>query len=298
MTSLIERFSSNKQGCSVSSKSSQNVKQPARKKLQAQKNRSDQAVEIVWIQHLVAAMLAHKVRVAVLVLVLMLFGLPLLMAQTQWLPIEKIVLTGRFVQLNTDELEQKLKPFLGEGFFSVDIKGIQSKLAQQPWVEKVSVRRVWPDRLNVMINEKQAVARWDGENLLSDLAVIFKQDSKGFETLPKINGYKEQSADLLTRYRNLQSQFLPLGLNIDEMSEDSKGATSLLLNEQLRVNLGSDNNEEKIRHLLAVYQKQIQPESEHIKYIDFRYSNGFAIAWKKDYLEQRAKAQKRGNRNV
>ena len=298
MTSLIERFSSNKQERSLSSKPSQSVKQSGRKKLQAQKNISEQAVEIVWIQHLFEAMMAHKVRVAGLVLVLMLFSLPLLMAQTQWLPIEKIVLTGRFVQLDTDVLEQKLKPFLGEGFFSVDIKGIQSKLAQQPWVEKVSVRRVWPDRLNVMVKEKQAVARWDGENLLSDLAVIFKQDSKGFETLPIINGYREQSADLLVRYRNLQLQFSPLGLSVDEMSEDSKGATSLLLDEKLRVNLGSDNNDEKIKHLLAVYEKQIQPESAHIKYIDFRYSNGFAIAWKKDYLQQRAKAQKRGNRNV
>lgn len=296
MFKLIKRFTSkqsDRQSKIVSSKQKTAVK----KKLQARKKHSEQAFELLWMQHVLAGMAAHKVKVSILLLVITLMSIPILMSKTQWLPIQKIVLSGQFIQLKTDVLESNLKPFLGKGFFSVDIRDIQLKLASQPWVEKVSVRRVWPDQLHVSVKEKQAVARWDENNLLSNQAVIFKEDSSRYEYLPKINGYKEQSKQLLKRYTKLQQQLAYAKLSITELSEDSKGATSLLLNNTLRVNLGSDDNAIKIKHLLAVYKKQIQPESDHIKYIDFRYSNGFAIAWKKDYLEQRAKI-KRGNLNV
>ncbi|MCK5662035.1 MAG: FtsQ-type POTRA domain-containing protein, partial [Thiotrichaceae bacterium] len=216
------------------------------------------------------------------------------------LPINKIEISGSYKQLKMGEINQNLEAYLGQGFFSVDIKVIQKNLSLEPWVETVSVKRIWPNQLHVSLKEKQAFARWDSKHLLSMQAEIFKADSKNFLHLPRINGYSDQSAELLQRYSEMQSEFSIHGIRITELTEDSKGALNLVLNERLKVNIGSENNNLKIKNLLAVYPKQIKPRAEYIKTIDFRYSNGFSIAWTDEYLnlEQPGDSKKRGNNNV
>ena len=215
----------------------------------------------------------------------------------QWLPIEKIRISGEFRQLDTERLQQQLKPYLGAGFFSVNIQQIQDQVSQQEWIEEVSVRRVWPSKIVVSVIEKQAFARWDDEHLLSTRAEVFKADSAAFKALPLIHGYEGQSSELLQQFLHLEQTFATHGIQLSSLTEDSKGSLSLLLDEHLKVNFGTDETEQKIQKMLTVYPMQIKPKTEFIKYIDFRYSNGFAIAWKED-VQQQLSDRKRGNKNV
>lgn len=234
-------------------------------------------------------------------LVIALFAILLivtLLPNDEIMPIKKIRLSGQFKQLDTTNIEQQLKPYLGVSFFAVDIQTIQLELQQRPWIEQVSVRRVWPDELSVSIAEKQAFARWDKSQLLSNKGKVFKADSQSFAHLPVVNGYAGQSRQLLQRFHTMQQRFKRHGIILSELHEDSKGALKLVLNDQLKVSLGSKNSDEKIDHMLAVYQQQIKNRSQHIRHIDFRYSNGFAIAWKEKYLKQQSKRLKRGSNNV
>lgn len=214
------------------------------------------------------------------------------------LPIEKIRVAGDFTHLDSARIEDQLKPYLGKGFFSVDIVEIQQLLKQQAWVKNVSVRRLWPNQIKVSIEEKQAVARWDDDHLLSREAIVFKADNSAFKHLPVIHGYLGQSVELLSRYKSLQHKFYEYGLQVKAMSEDSKGALDLKLDNGLEINLGSVGNDLKIDSFLAVYQHQIKPRLGHIRQIDFRYNNGFAIAWNEDYINTMTKSGKRGEKNV
>ena len=214
------------------------------------------------------------------------------------LPIERIKISGEFKQLNTEQIRRQLSVYLGQDFFSVDIQSIQEQLKKESWVQIVSIKRIWPNQLHVSVREKQAFARWNQNQLLSTQAEIFDADVSGFASLPKITGYAGQTAQLLRSYLDIQHQFSRYGISISELSEDSKGALSLLLNNALKVNIGSEQSDMKIKHLLAVYPQKIMPNTEHIKYIDFRYSNGFAIAWKDEYLKQADEQVERGKNNV
>lgn len=251
------------------------------------KKQPREAISIKWDNR----MLMPVAVISIIVLII------LMLPEDDVLPIEKIRLSGEFQYLDTSVIENKLQPQLGKGFFSVDISSIQDQISQQPWVKSVSVRRVWPNHLAVRVTERKAYARWDKDNLLSTEAVIFKANSDQFKHLPLINGYTRESKLLLQRYINLKMQLKQHGIQLNEMQEDKKGALTLLINENLRVSLGSENNREKIKHLLSVYPLHIKPMSEHVKHIDFRYSNGFVIAWKKEYLEKIGKLH-RSNRNV
>jgi cell division protein FtsQ len=237
-------------------------------------------------------------RYVVLALVLIaLTTLVALLPKEQWLPIEKIRIMGEFKQLDTNKLQAQLKPYLGAGFFSVNIQRIQEKVAQQPWISEVSVSRVWPSKIVVRVTEKEAFARWDDTHLLSTRAEVFAADSSAFKDLPLINGYQGQSEQLLEKYLSLKQKLKQYGIQLTALHEDSKGAISLLLGDHLKVNLGTEDTEQKINNMLAVYPLQIKPKSDQIQYIDFRYSNGFAIAWKKED-SQKLSDIKRGNKNV
>lgn len=264
-------------------------KKPGNKKRQARRNSREPSFEINWNKNWVLGLLVFAVVAAV----------PFMLPNEQWLPIEKINLSGDFRQLDINTIGNQLEAYQGNSFLSVDIQAIQKNVARQPWVKSVSVRRIWPNQLQVTFQEKVAVARWDKNHLLSNQAVIFKADSRAFNHLPLINGYSGQTQALLQRFGEMQKSFARHGISISEMREDSKGALSLVMNKQLRVRLGSEKNDVKIRNFLAVYQQQIKPRANNIKHIDFRYSNGFAIGWRKEYLQQiQGQSDTRGNKNV
>jgi len=265
----------------------ESVKKSQKNNKQARRNVKREAIK-VQLNNKVLALVAVGFTLALII------GL---LPKQNWLPIEKIRISGNFKYLDTTVIERQLEDYLGHGFFSVDIQHIQQQISQQPWIKMVSVRRVWPDLISVDVKEKQAFARWSQTQLLDNEAVIFSADSSQFGDLPLINGYSGNSEKLLKRYVQLKQQFSGQDITLSEIKVDSKGALTLLLNNQLKVSLGSDHNDQKIYHMLTVYSKQIQSRSQHIEHIDFRYSNGFAIAWKKEYLEQLGQLQ-RGNKNV
>ena len=285
--------SRNKQPARNSNTANKKVNKKAKKKLQASRNQTHEAIELVWLQQFFTA----KV-VTILIILGTVFSIPFLLPSDDLLPIDKILVSGDYQHIDKKRINDKLNSYLGKGFFSVDIKLIQNSISQEPWIETVSVKRIWPSELHVSLIEKEAVARWDSDHLLSKHAVIFEADSKKFDHLPRINGYSGQSKKLLQRYSRMQQNFSMHGIQITEMSEDSKGALSLLLNKKIKVSIGSENNEMKLKHLLAVYPQQIEPRIEQIKHIDFRYNNGFAIAWTEEHIRQLDDAKKRGNQNV
>jgi cell division protein FtsQ len=226
---------------------------------------------------------------ALLGLLIMFVALP----RTQWLPIEKIRIAGDFRHLDRQQLRSQLEPFLGQGFFLVDIKRIQQMVGAQSWIRDVSVRRVWPNQIRVSIIEKQAYARWDSNHLLSTRGRVFKADADAFGHLPLINGYAGRSLELLQAFASIQQRLGQASIRITGLHEDAKGALSLQLDDQIKVILGSDDSDYKISQLLKIYPLQVRPRVGRIAHIDFRYANGFAIGWKPG-MEQEVAPQQVG----
>ncbi len=199
----------------------------------------------------------------------------------QWLPIDSIRLVGRFEHVDRQALQQRLQPYLGQGFFTVDIAGMRQQIESLPWVREASIRREWPNRLLLRVIERVAVARFGERRLIDRNGELFEENTENFQKLPLLRGYEEASAAILSRYAGISPRFAELGLNIRAWLEDGKGSLSLQLDSGLTLKLGSRKQEEKIEQFLAVYPRYIAPQRKLIRAIDFRYSNGFAVAWKK-----------------
>ena len=214
------------------------------------------------------------------------------------LPIKKIQLSGSFEHIAQQEIEAVLKPYIGEDFLALDIHALQKKLGAQSWAESVSIRRVWPDRLDITIVERRPVARWDENHLVSDQAIVFAAPTNSFGQLPLIHTRRERLSQLLSRYHALDRRFEGLGEKVVALREDSRGALDIELSDGLIIKVGRDQLEHKIARLMTVYEQQIRPRRADIRQLDLRYSNGFAVAWKKEQPEATDQASIGSNDNV
>ena len=218
--------------------------------------------------------------------------------QDTFLPITKIRLSGTFAHIDQGEVESVLQPVVGEGFFSLDIHALQKMLGEKPWTESVSIRRIWPDRLDITIVEREPVARWDDNQLISDRAVVFAANTSGFQQLPLLHTEHQNTAELLSQFYKLNRRFKALNEEVLSLRQDRRGALDIELAGGLTIKVGREQIEHKIARLIAIYQQQIQPRRADIQQLDLRYSNGFAVAWKKEILEVRDAASIWSNSNV
>ena len=214
------------------------------------------------------------------------------------LPIRSIQLQGSFKHLDQREIEATLEDYIGQGFFSLDIHQLQQSLKAKPWTASVSVRRIWPDKLQVIIRERKPVARWGVDHLLSDRAIVYAADTGEFLHLPQVYASNHDPEWALRQFDRLQRRFRIVDERVVSLRVDSRGALDVELINGLHVKLGRDDVEHKIDRLVRIYEQQIMPRRERIERLDLRYSNGFAVAWKKEALQATDKASLWSNSNV
>jgi cell division protein FtsQ len=63
--------------------------------------------------------------------------------------------------------------------------------------------------------------------------------------------------------------------------QDERRAWHLLLGNGIPVDVGRGNLDARVARLSRVYPKVLAPRAVHIRRIDLRYTNGFAVAWKR-----------------
>ncbi len=233
-----------------------------------------------------------------LMLLPLLGGIGYLSYRDTLLPIRTIQLSGSFQNIDQQAVESSLLQFIGEGFFSLDINRVQKTLSDKPWTESVSIRRVWPDRLKIVVIENKPVARWDSDHLISDKGLVFAAATGAFAHLPMVNSASDSPGQILGLFYRLETRFERLNEQVAVVRKDSRGALDIQLENGLTIRLGRSDIERKITRFVAIYRQHIYPRRDEIELLDLRYSNGFAVAWKKEVLQSRDEASLWGNNNV
>ena len=195
------------------------------------------------------------------------------------LPIRHVSVAGDFKHLSPPSLEQRVGRVVRGGFFNVNVDAIQQALLQEPWVREVSVKRIWPDRITVIISEQVAVAKWGDEGLLNPDAELFYPDSSTFpEGLTMVSGPVNTTRLVLDNFLLIQ-QMLPEGLSLYELYLSERRSWQLKLSSGTVIRLGKSGVIDRMERLLSFFPVSEPGKLEQIDYIDMRYTNGFAIRW-------------------
>ena len=206
--------------------------------------------------------------------------------QPSTLPIRSITLAGELKYVDPVELQAVLRNELDKGFFSIDLATIKQRLEAMPWIYQVSLRRIWPDRLRITIEEQRPIARWGDKALVNRYGDIFEASPRDTDlALPVILGRRDRRQALIREFNEADAMLYPLGLKLVSLTEDERGDQRLLLANGMRVALGRKHRVERLRRLVASYRGTLQPMIADVSMLDLRYPNGFAVKWKEGILK-------------
>ena len=79
--------------------------------------------------------------------------------QPDTLPIDRVQVKGAFQHLVKKDLYAAIGDLANNGFFSVDVRAVKQAAENLAWVDRASVRRVWPNILQVEIIVRELALR-------------------------------------------------------------------------------------------------------------------------------------------
>ncbi|HJT61188.1 MAG TPA: cell division protein FtsQ/DivIB [Burkholderiales bacterium] len=194
----------------------------------------------------------------------------------QHFPLTRVDLKGTVLRTTTAELEAAL-PRASGNFFAADLGEIRARVERLPWVRHVAVRRVWPGRLEISIEEHVALARWGDEALVNTHGERFV--GKTQDALPSFIGPAGTQAEVARRYARFSAIVAPLGTKVERVVLSARHAWQLRLANGLHLALGRDPEaaELRLKSFVAAYPATLSAGGRRYEYVDLRYPNGFAV---------------------
>lgn len=200
---------------------------------------------------------------------------------------------GPFLRTNLATVRANAIPRLTGNFFSIDLDASRQAFESVPWVRRAVVRRVWPDRLAVTLEEHQAAALWQGEDRRSDRLVntfgeVFEANVGDVEdeALPTLAGADERSVQMLAMLRRLAPTLAPLQQQVQTLRLTSRGSWRAELDGGATLELGRGSDEqvaERVDRFARTYaqaagrfQAPGAPERALLG-ADLRHPDGYAL---------------------
>ena len=216
------------------------------------------------------------------------------LTRSPWLAIRAVQLEGDLTRNSLATLRANAMPKVAGNFFGVDLQASRAAFEAVPWVRHAVVRRVWPDRLVVSIEEQSAAALWQGndrgDQLVNEQGEVFEANVADVEeeSLPMFSGPAGSAAQMLAMYRRLAP--LVEGMDsgaknasdngIDSLALSGRSSWRLVLNSGAAIELGRGSEDEVLTRaerfiatLPAVRGKYDKP----LEYADLRHTDGYAL---------------------
>lgn len=190
-------------------------------------------------------------------------------------PLQSVRLSAAPQRVDAAEVSQVLRNEVQGNFFTVDIERLRQSLGKLPWVRNVSIRREFPDSLEVQLEEYQALARWNDSALVDSQGEVFVAQSD--LVLPEFVGQDGTAAEITQHYAQFSQQLAALDLQVTRLVVSPRHAWQLRLSNGMVLELGREDMQQRLARFVQAYPDSLAAIQNRVKYVDLRYSNGFAI---------------------
>ncbi|MEY4762312.1 MAG: hypothetical protein RLZZ200_2168 [Pseudomonadota bacterium] len=211
----------------------------------------------------------------ILVVIAAIWGIRIALDQ----PIQAVTLSGRFQRVSPMDVERAVRAASrGQGLVAVDLHDVADTVRRIPWVDSVSVGRIWPRGLAVHVIEQVPVARWGGKGLLNSRGEIFVNETGRLpDELPELSGPDGSEAIVTRQYLAAHGRITEAGMRLARVHLDPRGAWEYSLDSGVVLRLGRRQVDERFERFLTAGTRVISTRGPEIAYIDLRYANGFAV---------------------
>lgn len=210
-----------------------------------------------------------------LFVVLAMYALVIFVVRLPLFPLKKVEIQGEVLNTSQEQIGALLHSNFRGNFFTFDLERLRNAFALLPWVRNSSVRRVWPDRLEVAIEEHRVLARWGERALVNSYGEVYAAASDLH--LPVFNGPEGTSHEVTERYGEFSEILRPLSRRVRELHLSDRRAWTVSLDDGMLLELGREHAHERLSRFVSAYPKAIASLRVLPKRVDLRYQNGFAV---------------------
>jgi cell division protein FtsQ len=224
----------------------------------------------------------------------LIFALMVVAAGASWasrhavFAISGITVTGEVTHNNAVTLRANVAPRLSGTFLTMDLAAARLAFEAVPWVRQAVVRREFPNRLKVRLQEHQAVAYWgvEGESrMVNSFGEVFEANVGEVEqdALPRLNGPDGQAAQVLVMYQTLQPLFEDMDMALEQIELTVHGGWRVRLDTGAAVELGGGSVAEVLARTQRFLKTLTQVTSRYgrkpdaLETADLRHQDGYAI---------------------
>jgi cell division protein FtsQ len=225
----------------------------------------DKPAFMLWLANLLYAVAAILLLYAVLFLVV---HLPLF-------PLREVKVNGELEHVTREQVQFIVTRALKGNFFTLDLNKTRRTFEKLPWVRSVNVRRRWPDKLEVTLEEHQALARWGNTALVNTHGELFQAASA--QQLPVFDGPADGVLEVASQYQLFRQQLEAIRHQPVQVRLSPRRAWQIKLENGLVVELGREKVEERLSKFVSVYGRTLGRLNRSVNYVDLRYPNGFAV---------------------
>jgi cell division protein FtsQ len=274
---MLERLRASKDKSGRDSAARSRSSRPQKSQVRPQKPASDGFWHQPMLLNLSADMLIIAASVALA------WAAVIALQRLPFYPLREVQVMGELSQVQRSQIEGAARGVVQGNFFTVNIDAARNAFEKLPWVRRAEVRRQWPDRIELRIEEHVPVARWRGVNgeprLVNSHGEVFAGSID--LPLPLFSGPEGTSAEVLARYKEFESALAKIDLHPRVVALSAREAWQVRLDNGLLLDLGRDQAKlplaERITRFTEHYPNAIKRSQVHVVAVDMRYPNGFTL---------------------
>lgn len=188
-------------------------------------------------------------------------------------PVKRVIFAGDLDRLRHADLDALSHAIQAAPPASVTLASVREAARRVPWVREATVRRRFPDAVEITFEAHEAVARWNDHELLNRHGEAFT--AADASDLPRLRGPDGSGARMLAEHAALAKTLAPLGA-LRELRLSARGAWQALLDTGMVLELGRAEMQARAQRFVAAWP-QASARVGPARYADLRYPNGFAL---------------------
>ncbi|XZG70616.1 cell division protein FtsQ/DivIB [Chitinibacteraceae bacterium HSL-7] len=222
---------------------------------------------MMWLANLLSGLAA----------LVLFYALIFLAVNSPLFPVKKVKVDGELTRVTQEQLQYVIANELKGTFFTLPLDQTREAFEKLPWVREVSVRRRWPDRLEVTIEEHVAIARWGDTALVNSYGERFEAASN--DALPVLYGPAGTEKQMVKGLTVLQQELAPISKQPLKLWLSPRRAWRAELNDGVTLQIGRNDAIERVRRFVQAYPNSLAliAQSQPYRSVDLRYPNGFAV---------------------
>jgi len=210
------------------------------------------------------------------------------LARQPWFDLRAVVVQGEVTRNNALTLKTNVVPRLSGNFFTADLAQARAAFEAVPWVRLAVVHREFPNRLRAVLFEHHPVAYWGDEQqgtLLNEQGQVFEANVGEVEgeSLPRLKGPLDRSAQVLAMYRQLQPLLQAHDMDIEQLELSPRGNWRVLTQTAAALELGHGLFDDVAPALQRFLRTLPQVAAQHgrspraLLSADLRHPDGYAL---------------------